>query len=80
MDRIPQAIAAALLAGVLTRFGLDAVAAVRSDAVLLVRHAGGLLGPAPLVAALCGAGVLLAGWCWRRCRVNCAWGAAVACR
>ncbi len=35
MDRIPQAIAAALLAGVLARFGLDAVGAVRSAPLLV---------------------------------------------
>jgi benzoate membrane transport protein len=39
MDRIPQALAAALLAGVLTRFALDAFAALRSDFVLV----GGML-------------------------------------
>ncbi|MBK6713729.1 MAG: benzoate/H(+) symporter BenE family transporter [Burkholderiales bacterium] len=39
MDRIPQPIAAALLAGVLTRFALDAFAALRSDFVLV----GGML-------------------------------------
>ena len=36
MDRIPQAIAAALLAGVLARFGLDAVAAVKTAPWLVV--------------------------------------------
>ena len=36
MDRIPQAIAAALLAGVLARFGLDAVGAVKTDPVLVL--------------------------------------------
>jgi len=36
MDRIPVAIAAALLAGVLARFGLDAVLAVRSAPLLVV--------------------------------------------
>ena len=35
MDRIPQAIAAALLAGVLARFGLDAVAAVKTAPLLV---------------------------------------------
>ena len=35
MDRIPQAIAAALLAGVLTRFGLDAVSAVTTAPLLV---------------------------------------------
>ena len=36
MNRIPQAIAAALLAGVLTRFGLDAAGAVASAPILVV--------------------------------------------
>jgi benzoate membrane transport protein len=36
MNRIPQAIASALLAGVLTRFGLDAVGALRTDASLVL--------------------------------------------
>lgn len=36
MDRIPMALAAALLAGILTRFGLDAVAAVRSAPLLVI--------------------------------------------
>jgi benzoate membrane transport protein len=36
MDRIPQAIAAALLAGVLARFGLDAVGAVATAPTLVV--------------------------------------------
>jgi len=35
MDRIPQAIAAALLAGVLARFGLDAVGAVQTGPLLV---------------------------------------------
>ena len=36
MDRIPQAIAAALLAGVLARFALDAVGAARTAPVLVI--------------------------------------------
>jgi benzoate membrane transport protein len=36
MNRIPQAIASALLAGVLARFGLDAVGALRTDASLVL--------------------------------------------
>ncbi len=36
MHRIPQAIAAALLAGVLARFGLDAVAAVKTAPLLVI--------------------------------------------
>jgi benzoate membrane transport protein len=39
MDRIPQAVAAALLAGVLTRFGLDAVAALRGAPLLVLSMA-----------------------------------------
>jgi len=35
MDRLPIALASALLAGVLARFGLDAVLAVRGDALLV---------------------------------------------
>jgi benzoate membrane transport protein len=40
MDRIPQAIAAALLAGVLARFALDAVGAVRTAPLLVLGMAG----------------------------------------
>ena len=36
MDKLPMAVAAALLAGVLTRFGLDAVLAVRSAPALVL--------------------------------------------
>ena len=39
MDRLPIAIAAALLAGVLARFGLDAVGMVRTEPVLVVAMA-----------------------------------------
>jgi benzoate membrane transport protein len=39
MDRIPQAIAAALLAGVLARFGLDAVGAVKTAPLLVLSMA-----------------------------------------
>ncbi len=39
MDRVPMAVAAALLAGVLTRFGLDAVLAVRSAPGLVLAMA-----------------------------------------
>lgn len=39
MDRIPQAIAAALLAGVLARFGLDAAGAVKGAPLLVVAMA-----------------------------------------
>ena len=45
MDRVPMAVAAALLAGVLTRFGLDAVLAVRtSPGLVLVMVAAFLAG------------------------------------
>ncbi len=45
MDRLPMAVAAALLAGVLTRFGLDAVLSVRSaPALVLVMTAAYLAG------------------------------------
>jgi benzoate membrane transport protein len=40
MDRIPQAIAAALLAGVLARFGLDAVVAAKSAPLLVFTMLG----------------------------------------
>ena len=43
MDRIPQAIAAALLAGVLARFGLDAVLAARSAPWLVLAMAAAYL-------------------------------------
>ena len=36
MDKLPQAVAAALLAGVLTRFGLDAVLSLRSAPLLVL--------------------------------------------
>ncbi|MDP1690613.1 MAG: benzoate/H(+) symporter BenE family transporter [Burkholderiaceae bacterium] len=39
MDRIPQAIAAALLAGVLARFGLDAAGAVKTAPLLVIAMA-----------------------------------------
>ena len=39
MDRIPQAIAAALLAGVLARFGLDAVGAAKTAPLLVIAMA-----------------------------------------
>ena len=39
MGRVPVAIAAALLAGVLTRFGIDAALAMQGDAVLVVAMA-----------------------------------------
>ena len=43
MDRVPMAVAAALLAGVLTRFGLDAVLSVRSAPGLVLAMAAAYL-------------------------------------
>jgi benzoate membrane transport protein len=43
MDRIPVAIASALLAGVLARFGLDAVASVRTEPGLVLAMAAAFL-------------------------------------
>ncbi|MBL8277133.1 MAG: benzoate/H(+) symporter BenE family transporter [Pelomonas sp.] len=43
MDRIPVAIASALLAGVLARFGLDAVGSARTAPVLVLAMAGAFL-------------------------------------
>ena len=43
MDRVPMAVAAALLAGVLTRFGLDAVLSVRSAPGLVLAMAAAFL-------------------------------------
>ena len=43
MDRLPMAVAAALLAGVLTRFGLDAVLSVRSAPGLVLAMAAAFL-------------------------------------
>jgi benzoate membrane transport protein len=43
MDRVPMAVAAALLAGVLARFGLDAVLAVRSAPLLVLAMAAAYL-------------------------------------
>ena len=61
MDRVPMAVAAALLAGVLTRFGLDAVLSVRSAPGLVLAMAAAYLAGRrwwPRYAVL---GVLLAG-------------------
>jgi benzoate membrane transport protein len=65
MDRIPVAIASALLAGVLARFGLDAVGSVRTAPVLvLVMAAAFLLGrrlwPRYAVPGVLVAGVVVA--------------------
>jgi benzoate membrane transport protein len=65
MDRVPVAIAAALLAGVLTRFGLDAALAARADPLLvgvmaLVFVLGRRLWPRFAVPGVLVAGICLA--------------------
>lgn len=65
MDRIPMALAAALLAGVLARFGLDAVLTVKSAPLMVLAMAAAyLLGkrffPRYAVPAVLAAGVLVA--------------------
>jgi len=66
MDRVPMAVAAALLAGVLARFGLDAVLAVRTAPLLVLCMAaafllGRRLWPRYAVPGVLLAGVLVAG-------------------
>jgi benzoate membrane transport protein len=61
MDRIPQAIAAALLAGVLARFGLDAVGAVKTAPLLVLAMAGAFLLGRRFWPRYAVPGVLLAG-------------------
>ena len=61
MDRIPMAIAAALLAGVLARFALDAVLAVRSAPLLVLAMAAAYLLGKRLWPRYAVPGVLLAG-------------------
>lgn len=61
MDRIPQAIAAALLAGVLARFGLDAVGAVKTAPLLVCVMTGVFLLLRRLLPRYAVPGVLLAG-------------------
>jgi len=61
MDRIPQAIAAALLAGVLARFGLDAVGAVKTAPLLVCVMALAFLLGRRLWPRYAVPGVLLAG-------------------
>jgi len=61
MDRIPQAIAAALLAGVLARFGLDAVGAVKTAPLLVCSMALAFLLGRRLWPRYAVPGVLLAG-------------------
>lgn len=65
MDRIPMALAAALLAGVLARFGLDAVLTVKSAPLMVLAMAAAyLLGkrffPRYAVPAVLAAGVVVA--------------------
>jgi len=61
MDRIPLAVAAALLAGVLARFGLDAVSSVRTAPVLVLAMAAAYLLGRRWWARYAVPGVLLAG-------------------
>ena len=66
MDRVPIAIAAALLAGVLTRFGLDAALATHADPLLVGAMAlafllGRRLWPRYAVPGVLAAGVAVAG-------------------
>ncbi len=61
MDRIPQAIAAALLAGVLARFGLDAAAAVKTAPGLVIAMALAFLAGRRFWPRYAVPGVLLAG-------------------
>jgi len=61
MDRIPQAIAAALLAGVLARFGLDAVGAVKTAPLLVLAMAAAFLLGRRFWPRYAVPGVLLAG-------------------
>jgi benzoate membrane transport protein len=64
MDRIPMALASALLAGVLARFGIDAFAAAKTDPLLVITMlAAYLLGrrgwPRYAVPGVLGAGIVL---------------------
>lgn len=61
MDRIPVAIASALLAGVLARFGLDAVGSVKTAPVLVLAMASAFLLGRRLWPRYAVPGVLLAG-------------------
>ena len=61
MDRIPVAIASALLAGVLARFGLDAVGSVRTAPVLVLAMAAAFLLGRRLWPRYAVPGVLVAG-------------------
>ncbi|MBW8843544.1 MAG: benzoate/H(+) symporter BenE family transporter [Burkholderiales bacterium] len=61
MDRIPVAIASALLAGVLARFGLDAVGSVKTAPVLVLAMAAAYLAGRRLWPRYAVPGVLIAG-------------------
>jgi len=61
MDKVPMAVAAALLAGVLTRFGLDAVLAVRTAPALVLVMAAAFLAGRRWWPRYAVPGVLLAG-------------------
>jgi benzoate membrane transport protein len=61
MDRIPQAIAAALLAGVLARFGIDAVGAAKDAPLLVIAMAFAFLAGRRRWPRYAVPGVLLAG-------------------
>jgi benzoate membrane transport protein len=65
MDKLPMAVAAALLAGVLTRFGLDAVLQVKSAPALVLAMAAAYLAgrrwwPRYAVPGVLGAGIVVA--------------------
>jgi benzoate membrane transport protein len=82
MDRIPQAIAAALLAGVLARFGLDAVGAVATAPLLvLAMLVAFLLGrrawPRYAVPGVLATGVAVAAWQGRIVLEQLSWGWAI---
>ncbi len=67
MDRLPQALAAALLAGVLARFAIDAFASLQREfslvfTMLLAYLLGRRLWPRYAVPGVLAAGVLIAGW------------------
>jgi len=61
MDKVPQAVAAALLAGVLARFGLDAVLSVRSSPGLVLAMVAAFLAGRRWWPRYAVPGVLLAG-------------------
>jgi benzoate membrane transport protein len=82
MDRIPQAIAAALLAGVLARFGLDAAGALATAPLLVLSMTAAFLAGRRAWPRYAVPGVLLAGLVvatlqgrmqWARVSVEAAW-------